>query len=253
MDAGRAGGLERRRARPRQRDGHVPAEEVLVGAAGEPGLGPDAEAAGGGAGAGSDAAAAPEVDVGVLAGADDVAAVGGVRRGDLAAGVLESCEEEARVPFGLLWSLRVACFVNGKLRAGFAAVACVPLNFWRTVMPLKTRICESADVTRISDGFAGANCTIDGAIKQNIVRLIATKTFMTKLYLESSNLFGLRLALLGYAHVDLRLLVQLAIWHRSHVRSISVKSSVEHMTELIRCAQIYPLSCRTGSSPCANQ
>ena len=26
-------------------------------------------------------------------------------------------------------------------------------------MPLNTRICESADVTKISDGFPGANCT----------------------------------------------------------------------------------------------
>jgi hypothetical protein len=31
-------------------------------------------------------------------------------------------------------------------------------------MPLKTRICESADVTRISDGFPGANCTNNRAM-----------------------------------------------------------------------------------------
>lgn len=28
-------------------------------------------------------------------------------------------------------------------------------------MPLNTRICESADVTKISDGFPGANYTIN--------------------------------------------------------------------------------------------
>ena len=38
------------------------------------------------------------------------------------------------------------------------------MNFWRTVMPLNTRICESADVTRISDGFPGANYTANYTI-----------------------------------------------------------------------------------------
>lgn len=33
------------------------------------------------------------------------------------------------------------------------------MNFCSTVMPLNTLICESAVVTRISDGFPGANCT----------------------------------------------------------------------------------------------
>lgn len=121
---------ERRRARPRHGDGHVSAEEVLVGPAGEPRLGPDADAggAGAGAGAGGGGDTAPDVDVGVLAGAHDVAAVGGVGRRDLAAGVLEPCQEETRVPFSGLYcgacAYGVLCdFERGKERGvGFAAI-----------------------------------------------------------------------------------------------------------------------------------
>jgi hypothetical protein len=51
--------------------------------------------------------------------------------------------------------------VLGAVEGKGEACAChhwhVPLNFWSTVIPLNTRICESADVTRISDGFPGAN------------------------------------------------------------------------------------------------
>lgn len=99
-----------RRTGPRHGHRHVSAEEVLVGPAGEPRLGPDADA---GTARAADAAgdAAPHVDVGVLAGAHDVAAVGGVGRRDLAAGVLEAWQEETRVPF---W---VAEFVHGVLDA----------------------------------------------------------------------------------------------------------------------------------------
>ena len=65
-----------------------------------------------------------------------------------------------------MWSLRVAFLVRGRGRLGreLAATARLPLNFWRTVMPLNTRICESADVTRISDGFPGANYTANYTI-----------------------------------------------------------------------------------------
>jgi hypothetical protein len=102
-----------RRPGPGHGHGHVPAEEVLVGPAGEPGLGPDADAAPRAAGAAGAAGwdPAPHVDVRVLAGADDVAAVRGVGRGDLAAGVLEPWQEETRVPFGL-WSLCMAFLVR---------------------------------------------------------------------------------------------------------------------------------------------
>jgi hypothetical protein len=77
-------------------------------------------------------------------------------------------------------------------------------------MPLNTLICESAVVTRISDGFPGANCIQPQFLLHEFFDREEKAAELSE-YLESGDLLRVRLAFLGYVHVDLSLLVELAI------------------------------------------